>query len=121
MLISDLVQRYKADTLLLPHGCLLYTSVLVIHLEAVRQGQEAADRDRRHDERDDDLAQGLTVIRAVDLRRLHQVCRYRLDTCDVNDHQITDLLPVVQDDDTPVAVSRAEGQIRAGQFNQDTI
>ena len=28
---------------------------------------------------------------------------------------------VVQDDDTPVAVGRAEGQIRAGQFNQDTI
>ena len=78
--------------------------VLVIELEAVGQRQEGADGDGRHDVRDGDMPQGLPAGSAVDLCGLEHILRDGLQTRDINDHHIADLLPAHQYDEAPEAV-----------------
>ena len=95
--------------------------VLVEHLEAVGQGQEGADRDRRHDHGDLDLEQDLGGSRSVDLRGLDQVSGNIVEACDVDDHHISDLLPAEQDDHAPEAVEGGQGQQRLSPLGQQAV
>lgn len=78
--------------------------VLVIELEAVGQGQERADGDRRHDVRDCDVPERFPAGRTVDLCGLQHILRDCLQACDINDHHIAYLLPAHEDDQSPEAV-----------------
>ena len=74
--------------------------VLVKELEAVGQGQEGADGDAGHDHGQLDLEQDLAIRRAVDLGGLDQVAGHALQTGNVDDHHVADLLPAHQNDQT---------------------
>ena len=54
------------------------------------------------------MPERMPAIRAVDLCGLDQVSGYGLQPRDIDDHHISDLLPRHQDDQAPVAISRAE-------------
>ena len=78
--------------------------VLVIELEAVGQGQERADGDRRHEVRDCDVPERFPAGRTVDLCGLEHILGDGLQAGDINNHHISDLLPAHEDDETPEAV-----------------
>ena len=75
-------------------------NVLVEQLEAVGQSQERADGDAGHDHGQLDLEQDLAVRSTVDLGSLDQVTGHALQTGNVDDHHVADLLPAHQDDQT---------------------
>ena len=87
--------------------------VLVEELESVGQAQEGADRDGGHHVRDRHAEQGLGLCGAVDFCRLQHVFRHRLQSCDIDDHHIPDLLPAHQDDESPEAVFGLQQDRRA--------
>ena len=83
--------------------------VLVEQLKAVGDGQEQADSDGRHQVRDLNLPKRLPCRGTVDLGGLDVVGRNGLQTSDVDDHHVADLLPQGQDDKAPEASSRVKG------------
>ena len=94
--------------------------VLVEELEGIRQREERAGRDGGHDVWDDDLRQRLPAARAVDLRGFQHILRYGLQSRNVNDHHIADLLPGHEDHKAPEAVGAAGSEIGAVIF-QDAV
>ena len=78
--------------------------MLVEQLEAIGERQEGADGDRRHDIGNDHLEERLPLGGPVDLGRLDHVLGHRLESGDVDDHHVADLLPAHQDDQAPEAV-----------------
>ncbi len=66
----------------------------------------STDSDGRHDHRNDHMLQKLSFVRTIDLCSLDQFTRDILDSRNVNDHHITDLLPAHQDHKAPESVNR---------------
>ena len=83
--------------------------VLVEQLKAVGDGQEQADGDRRHQIGNLNLPERLPCRSAVNLGGLDVVRRNGLQTGDVDDHYVADLLPQGQDDKAPEASSGVKG------------
>ena len=83
--------------------------VLVEQLKAVGDGQEQADGDGRHQVGDLNLPKRLPCRSAIDLGGLDVVRRNGLQTGDVDDHHVADLLPQGQDDKAPEASGGVEG------------
>ena len=74
-------------------------------------GQKCADRNRRHDQWDGNVFKDLPRIRAIDLGCFDQFCRDTLDPRDINDHHITNHLPIHQNDQSPKTVFGSESDI----------
>ena len=66
------------------------------------------------------MAQQLTVRRTVDLRRLDQLARDVLDAGNIDNHHITDLLPVHQNYESPESVGSGIGK-RLSEVCQNTV
>lgn len=92
------------------HFCLVVRStvcecqVLIVKFEAVCQRQEHADRDAWHYGRNDDLEQRCPAVCSVNGSRFQHVAGDVLDCSNVDDHHVSDVLPVHEDDKAPEAV-----------------
>ena len=95
--------------------------VLVEQLEGVRQRQEGADRHAGHDHRDFDFEQNLAACCTVNACGLHQIHRHILQTGNIDDHHVADLLPAHKDDQPPEAVGGIQRQQRLTPGGQQTV
>ena len=84
--------------------------VLIKQLEAVGQGQENADGEGTHHVGDGDLPQHLPAVGTVDTGGLQHILRNGLQTGDIDDHHIADLLPAHQNNQSPEAIDGGIGQ-----------
>ena len=79
-------------------------------LKRIGQGQECTDRNGGHYHRNCHVFQNLSGGRTVNLCSLDQISRDILNSGNVNDHHIADLLPAHQDNQSPEAVGGGIGQ-----------
>ena len=95
--------------------------VLVEQFECVRNCQEQTDGNGRHNHRQFYFPKCLPAARTVDGSSFHQIRRYILQACNIDDHHITDLLPAKQNDQTPVTSLCIQCQQGFAQFHQNSV
>ena len=128
ILTRDPKQLLAAEKVILPGKHLRHLGrltigqrqVLVKELEGVGQCQEGADGDRRHYHGNGNTLQNLSFGGSIDLGCLDQFSRDILDTGNVDDHHITDLLPAHQNDQSPETKCGGIRQ-RTAEFHQDAV